>query len=1025
MPEHERDTGHIALLEAYERALANDLAVSPPDGLDPELALLARRLERQLGGTVADPATTPDPAFRAALRRRLEEQAARYPAVPARSAPLTNGRYAAGVADMVVRPQRRASFGPRDVAPTAPAPSGGSDGAPQAAARPSPVPGTAPRRPFHAAISTGLGWLSAALVFLIVLLATALLLRGLPRSTPAARPTTAPTVTIAPAAVPDAGLLAALRELQPRLNFPLAIPADTRGFRAGILPDTSPPDAPVVTIGLSLPTGQRGGVVFAQTTTSFGSVPPLENAAPLTTLLIHGQIATVEVGRSASGDSQVLRFRWQVDGVSFLLQGVDLPRERLLEIAYSITPLAVFPVALPTATRVGATGTPLATPATSAPLWQATGALAQPRAQHSATRLADGRVLVAGGYSDNDAGATAEAELYDPRTGRWAATGAMGAARVGHAALLLPDGTVLVAGGFNNSVAHNTTSVTGAERYDPATGRWRPTSAPPVTLGLVAMDLLADGRALVVASSPVGTPPEAQAMTALLYDSATDRWSSLGAMALEGLPTVVALADGRALLLGAAGQVNDGTTPALLLDPATGAITPAPLPDARGGFSATRLPDGAVLVAGGTGWTARSGGQTTILDTTLRFDAANGRWSPGPSLAFPRTGQSAVVLTDGRVLLVGGDNPTGASRQTTAEFYNPQTNRWNTAGTLTSAVRARFAVAPLADGRALVIGGDAGFVRSEWLASVELFTPPARSVAPTGPQPTPTLAVRPATPTAAGMGDWSSPSAGLLFFGGRGYHRALPPLPDGSAPQAGAQVGATLLRWQSGGVFPAGMPIYAVAGQPAEEWLAIRDGDQLILYQRDGDPTALLAGVQVVVGTVASDGELVCPGYGCPAAPPKAQPGTVATANRVRIERALQGSLPAGSEIAVRQMGVSGGEGNADRIATLRPGERVILFLIPAQRQSIGDFSGGDYYWTTLGWLYGFVGDAVVPLGGSGGVQTPLDRFEAAVREIFAAVTPRAPTDPVPTPRPVPTATGVVPTALPIPTATPTPTLGP
>lgn len=1254
MPEYERDATRIALLEAYERALANDLAVSPPDGLDPELATVARRLARQLGGAVADPAATPDPAFRAALRRRLAEQAARYPAVPARSAPLANGRYGGGDA-ATLRPQRRASFGPRDAASATPAPEESAVGAAQEAARSAQPASSVDRRPFRAAVSTGLGWLGAALVYLIVLLATTLLLRGLPHATPAAQPTSLPAVAPlasptplalapTPVAVPTRATAPPLWQpvaamATPRAGHTATLLADGRVLVAGGLPaqlgDTRAyfasveiydpatgrwatvapmgrgrvnhtatllKDGRVLVVG-GLQTGADGGElagaeIYDPRADRWTTVAPLHEgrtshtatlladgrvlvvgganylSSPIASWEIYdpasdrwatsaypgglgdgstalvlpdGRVLLVGGGTPATDDpSPTLRYdpaanAWESqsplapgrfsagvaqlpDGRALVAggaekrvpQGGDGPVGPPLASALRYdpaadrwSPAASLATARMSATlvtlasgqilavggfggegalaglasaerydpaadrwvgvgqmqtvRFGHTATRLAdgrvlvvggynsgggtatasaelytdgaaaapavatpaTPAASAPLWQATGALASVRAQHSATRLADGRVLVAGGHSDTDDGATAAAELYDPRTGRWTAIRAMGAARVGHAALALPDGTVLVAGGFNNSVNHNTTSVAGAERYDPATGRWRPTAAPPVGLGLVGMDLLRDGRALVVTTSPGGTPPEARATTALLYDPATDRWSSLGAVGLAELPTVVALADGRALLLGSAGQDNDGTTPALLLDPATGATTPAPLPDARGGFSATRLADGGVLVAGGFGWTARGGGQGATLASALRFDPATASWKETATMIAPRSGQAAVALADGRVLVVGSNN--GSDQEVaTAELYTPQDRTWTALGAIGGRARARFAVAPLADGRAIVTGGDAGFVRSEWLAEVRLLTPPARSVAPSGPQPTPTLAVRPATPAASGVGNWSSPSAGLFFFGGRGYRHALPTLPDGSAPQAGAQVGSTLLPWQSGGVFPAGMPIYAVAGQPAEEWLAIRDGAQLVVYRRDDDTTALLAGVQVVIGTIASAGEMVCPGYGCPAAPPKAQIGTVATANRVRIERALQGRLPAGAEIEVRQMGVSGGEGDADRIATLRPRERVLLFLQPAGRQSIGDFSGGDYYWTGPGWLYGFIGDTVAPI--TGGVQTPLDRFEAAVREIFAAVTPRAPTDPVPTPRPVPTPTGIVPQPTaprPNTNAAPTPTPGP
>ena len=64
------------------------------------------------------------------------------------------------------------------------------------------------------------------------------------------------------------------------------------------------------------------------------------------------------------------------------------------------------------------------------------------RQYHTATLLADGRVLVAG-----DNSVTIDAEVYDPATDSWTATGPMIQPRQGHFATLLQDGRVLVAGG--------------------------------------------------------------------------------------------------------------------------------------------------------------------------------------------------------------------------------------------------------------------------------------------------------------------------------------------------------------------------------------------------------------------------------------------------------------------------------------------------------------------------------------------------------------------------------------------------
>lgn len=82
-----------------------------------------------------------------------------------------------------------------------------------------------------------------------------------------------------------------------------------------------------------------------------------------------------------------------------------------------------------------------------------------PRAYHTMTKLADGRVLIVGGYTSISLGptfatdyisypvATASAELYDPATGAFTSVGNLNQARARHAAILLPSGKVLIVGG--------------------------------------------------------------------------------------------------------------------------------------------------------------------------------------------------------------------------------------------------------------------------------------------------------------------------------------------------------------------------------------------------------------------------------------------------------------------------------------------------------------------------------------------------------------------------------------------------
>jgi hypothetical protein len=105
-----------------------------------------------------------------------------------------------------------------------------------------------------------------------------------------------------------------------------------------------------------------------------------------------------------------------------------------------------------------------------------TGDMNTGRILHTATLLADGRVLIAGGVIGSYPSITATAELYDPRTGMFTATGEMTTARRSHTATLLPDGRVLIAGGHGlvslAAVCQPSScgELASAELYDPATG---------------------------------------------------------------------------------------------------------------------------------------------------------------------------------------------------------------------------------------------------------------------------------------------------------------------------------------------------------------------------------------------------------------------------------------------------------------------------------------------------------------------------------------------------------------------------
>lgn len=297
--------------------------------------------------------------------------------------------------------------------------------------------------------------------------------------------------------------------------------------------------------------------------------------------------------------------------------------------------------------------------------WTATGSLQTPRRLHTATRLSDGRVLVAGGISGTaqfPAPGLAAAEIYDPHDGTWKTTGSMHTPRWGHSAVLVGE-KVLVAGGTTIRSAQSVKALHSAELFDPATGTW--TETTPMTdarSGHPAV-VLANSRVLVVG----GTLPTARDEdTALAYCELFD-------------PTG-----------------NGSWTP-------TGALL-AP----RAGHQATALSGGtAVLVTGGR---APGGPGDGTFDPFSRAGAElyvqdTGVWTAVPDMPGGRTLHRAVPLGTTKVLVVGGSDGAGDDVGfASAALFDATTRSWSAAGGLATG-RFAFAAAPLSDKRVLVAGG--------------------------------------------------------------------------------------------------------------------------------------------------------------------------------------------------------------------------------------------------------------------------------------------------------------------------------
>jgi len=259
------------------------------------------------------------------------------------------------------------------------------------------------------------------------------------------------------------------------------------------------------------------------------------------------------------------------------------------------------------------------------------------RKQHTATRLAGGQVLVAGG--SQTVPSINSAEVYDPATGTFTCVGGMNpsappncsasmtTARNDHTATLLPDGKVLIAGGSDS----NGFSLATAELYDAASGTFTPTGSMTSARQGHTATLLPNGRVLMTGGLNAALLVEASAE---LYDPSTGRFTTTSLVPCGAPPP--------------------GTPAGCMTVP-------------RLFHTATALADGGVLFAGGLSST------TTVNDTAEVYDPAANTFTATGNMAIARVRHTATLLSNGSVLVAGGEpNASGQSGAvSSAELFQP------------------------------------------------------------------------------------------------------------------------------------------------------------------------------------------------------------------------------------------------------------------------------------------------------------------------------------------------------------------
>jgi hypothetical protein len=281
--------------------------------------------------------------------------------------------------------------------------------------------------------------------------------------------------------------------------------------------------------------------------------------------------------------------------------------------------------------------------------------------------LPDGTILAIGGAAPSCL-SSANPEIYDPATSTWSSTvGTMNVPRHNSIPVALADGRVLVMGGYDENTACGVTyytSITSAEIYDPLSGTFALTASMATPRAASWAVRLLDGRIFVAGGEEHGNDSYNQ--TAEIFSLAPDAGADAGTFTSAGtVPGTTStgdaamqayvLPDGRVLIS------NVGTWS--IYDPAGGSFTVVAVDPIQSIGWGIALKSGDIFLAGG-----KNGGTPTAQ--TELYSPSRGGWiALGTTLAL-RQLPALAELPNGYVLVAGGNDING-SGQATAEICNP------------------------------------------------------------------------------------------------------------------------------------------------------------------------------------------------------------------------------------------------------------------------------------------------------------------------------------------------------------------
>jgi N-acetylneuraminic acid mutarotase len=269
--------------------------------------------------------------------------------------------------------------------------------------------------------------------------------------------------------------------------------------------------------------------------------------------------------------------------------------------------------------------------------------------RHSSTLLPNGKVLIAGGVNANNSPIN-RTWLFDPVSNTLQAGPNLATVHSGHTATALGSKGVVIAGG--DCVSGAALCYSGStELYDATTNTVTTLAPMPVPVKHAAAALLSGNKIFVAGGSSDTVRSAAQ-----IYDVSTNTWRVLttNLSSPRLYHTATELQDGRVLIVGGySAQAGTGGrwNSSDIYDPATDKIALGPnMQFRRFTHTATLLADGRVLVTGGAGIL----NDNTSTNAVEYFDPTLNQWLETCSLITPRGGHSAALLRDGSILIAGG-----------------------------------------------------------------------------------------------------------------------------------------------------------------------------------------------------------------------------------------------------------------------------------------------------------------------------------------------------------------------------------